>query len=239
VPGLSLIPWLRRPRVAHLINRVGLVSLLQRVFAEHRIDCVVDVGANVGQYVRFLRRHVGYRGKIISFEPGAEAYRELTKLAAADDRWEVRHLALGDREGEAQLNVMVGSDLSSLYAPSVADTREFHDINVVKNVETVPLRRLDREIAESEGRLFVKIDTQGHDLVVLDGASGLRDRIVACQIEIPCLNLYASTPGIVECLKYMGTVMEFDLCGLCPVSTVSHQRVVDFDGIFVNRALTK
>ena len=43
------------------------VLRLRQVFGVFSIDCVFDVGANMGQYALMLRKKVGYRGLIISF----------------------------------------------------------------------------------------------------------------------------------------------------------------------------
>src|SRR5690349_18103875 len=40
---------------------------LKRLLSHLEIDCVFDVGANVGQYATMLRKHAGYKGRIISF----------------------------------------------------------------------------------------------------------------------------------------------------------------------------
>ena len=46
-----------------------LTPHLRRLFTVLSIDCVLDVGANTGQFVDRLRHDLGYRGHIASFEP--------------------------------------------------------------------------------------------------------------------------------------------------------------------------
>src|SRR5271165_3965632 len=61
------------------------------------IDLVIDVGANVGQYAKGLRKDA-YAGWIVSFEPIAAAYKELAALADKDAQWKAMNMALGDDE---------------------------------------------------------------------------------------------------------------------------------------------
>jgi hypothetical protein len=54
-----------------------------------------------------------------------------------------------------------------------------------------------------EGDLFLKVDTQGYELEVLLGASGLLPRITAMQLELSLIPLYAGAPVMVEMLQYL------------------------------------
>ncbi len=86
------------------------------------ITTVLDVGANVGQFAELLRL-MGYRGKIISFEPLRAAYQELAAKAAADGNWEAHNFALGMQCGHATINVSNYSVLSSLLPLTAAGAR--------------------------------------------------------------------------------------------------------------------
>src|SRR5688572_3090900 len=77
------------------------------------IDCVLDVGGNVGQYQEFLRLHVGYGGHIVSFEPIEELYEQLRRETLKDPKWSAHRLALGPRHTALRLNVMRERTLSS------------------------------------------------------------------------------------------------------------------------------
>ena len=59
---------------------------IKTVLDYQAINCVLDVGANRGQFAERLRR-LGYRGSIISFEPVPEAYEGLTPRFRNDKRW--------------------------------------------------------------------------------------------------------------------------------------------------------
>src|SRR6516162_3730174 len=90
---------------AHLL---GLRRWLDRA----RIDLVIDVGANVGQFALALR-YIGYRGEILSFEPIPDAYAALARRMRGDERWHGRPIAIGDRVGEDTFNIMASPDYSS------------------------------------------------------------------------------------------------------------------------------
>src|SRR5262249_25681300 len=51
------------------------------IIAEHLIspgDCVLDMGANLGSYVRFLEKRVGPNGQVYAFEPIPQTFEFLT-----------------------------------------------------------------------------------------------------------------------------------------------------------------
>jgi FkbM family methyltransferase len=165
---------------------------LTAVLAHFRIACVLDVGANVGQYGARLRAW-GYRGRIVSFEPQAGAHAALARRAAADPAWQVApRMALGGHAGEIELEVSAESDMSSIL-PQSALLRQVSPSSAVARKETVPLRRLD-EVAGSylrpDERAFLKVDTQGYEAEVLAGAGHLLERLAGIQLELSLVPLY-------------------------------------------------
>ena len=74
-----------------------------RLLLHHDIDLVLDVGANIGQFGRELRR-AGYRGRIVSFEPLADAFAALQATASQDSNWQTVQLALGSTPGVSPMH---------------------------------------------------------------------------------------------------------------------------------------
>ncbi len=155
------------------------------------VDAVLDVGANVGQYARGLRR-AGYAGPILSFEPLPEVHAALVKAAHDDPAWRVAPpMALGAADGEVTIARSAESDMSSIL-PQSRLLREISPSSAVRETLRVPLRRLDSlaEIDSAWRRMFLKIDVQGYEPRVLEGAEGLWPRIVGVQLEMALVPLY-------------------------------------------------
>ena len=166
------------------------------------VDCVFDVGANRGQYGEFLRR-AGYRGLILSFEPGVAPYRELEAVAQRDGNWHTFNMALGQVDGTLPMNVMKIDVFSSFRTPSAEEDASLSDDNQVERVVEVPVARIDGlfdELATKYGfaRPFLKMDTQGYDLEVLGGAGAGIARFVGLSSEIAIRRLYKDSPSMLD-----------------------------------------
>jgi FkbM family methyltransferase len=66
---------------------------LRQILTKLEISVIFDVGAHVGQYAARLR-HLGYRGRIVSFEPREAAFAELHKRAMLEGQWQALRTAL-------------------------------------------------------------------------------------------------------------------------------------------------
>jgi hypothetical protein len=69
------------------------LETLSRFLSDFRVDCVFDVGANIGQYGGRLRQ-TGSRGLIVSFEPNPSAFAQLQGEAEGDANWIVNSLGI-------------------------------------------------------------------------------------------------------------------------------------------------
>ena len=97
--GFEVIPSWR-------MEQFELANHLQNLFTLLNIQCVLDVGANKGQYRDFLRAHVGYKGLIVSFEPVKSLAKHLESRSQSDDNWKIFPFALGSQDTELPINVM-------------------------------------------------------------------------------------------------------------------------------------
>jgi FkbM family methyltransferase len=209
---------------------------LSDMLRRYRVDCVIDVGANRGQYVKLLRR-VGYQGRVISFEPVPEMFALLCEAAAQDELWDVHQIALGREDGELEMNVVPGT-LSSLLPASAYGSARYEKLQAAATV-AVPVRRLDALLADvtpggaDPARILLKFDTQGFDLEAFAGASGVLDQVVALQSEVALLTIYEHMPRMPESLATYEAA-GFDVTGLYPVSREARTgRTLEFDCVMV------
>jgi FkbM family methyltransferase len=212
-------------------------ELLREIFADRQVDCVFDVGAFDGHFGRFLREAVGFGGWIFSFEPQPSSYEALAKCADSDTRWKVFHMALGDCSGELKMNVMKKPWFSSFLEPSARMPASMIARNAIEQTVRVPVERLsDRyvDLAREFGfeRPFLKMDTQGYDLRVLEGAKAHIDLFVGLQSEVSVIPIYDGMPPWQLAIdKY--TKAGFALSGMFAVSHDERQRAVEFDAVMV------
>ena len=167
-------------------------------------DLLVDAGAHRGEFGA-LCRALGYRGRIIAFDPAGESNSELQKRARDDGAWMVMPVALGDLSGEADFKVSEQAVLSSLLPASAIGLAEYGALSRTEQAR-VGVVRLDEaltELAPTAKRILLKSDTQGFDLRVLEGATGVVERIVAIHIELSIQPFYDGAPDYLEVLAWL------------------------------------
>ncbi len=200
------------------------------------ISLVLDVGANMGQYVGSLRQQ-GYRGKILSFEPLAEEFVKLEKNTSKDPDWDCKQMALGSYNGLCEMN-RAGNSYSSSILPMLDRHVSNAPDSAYVGKEMVSIARLDSLGQESIGekdRIYLKIDTQGYEWEVLKGAERMLHKVEAIELELSVVPLYERQVLYQQLIQYMN-IMGFDLIWMEKgFSDQTTGEVLQFDGIFLRR----
>lgn len=193
--GLHLSSW--SPARDEYARVLGVVR-------EKGITTIIDVGANNGQFAQGMLRQ-GFAGAIHSLEPQSKVYGRLQANARRHPSWTVaERCALGDQAGELVLNISRNTYSSSLLGNTELNLRAAPATTYVDQ-ETVRVRRLD-EWARSVGvggRLLLKIDTQGYELKVLQGASGIMSEIHGILVECSLVPLYDGQPLLARMVAFL------------------------------------
>jgi FkbM family methyltransferase len=210
---------------------------LERFLTVFRIDCVFDVGANIGQYATRLRE-IGFKGLIVSFEPNPDVAQVLRNAARGDEKWIVEELALDEVSRPLTFNVMKSSQFSSLHEPDHTGVSTFVELNAVERRIDVTTQTLDTVFPTLQAkyefsRPFLKMDTQGHDVAVAKGAGAYLSRFAGLQSELALTNLYKDQPGFAEVLEFYKTA-GFRLSALVPNNAGHFPDLNEVDCIMYN-----
>ncbi len=136
-------------------------------------DVVVDIGANIGFYTKFLSDRVGARGAVVSLEPVPSTYRRLAFIVRKLKLKNVSlfNCALSDRDGTARMEIPL--------RPSGEEN--FFEARIIPEgaspshrTVSVELKRLDSFVSRFPRPVtFIKCDVEGHELECLHGAAGI------------------------------------------------------------------
>jgi FkbM family methyltransferase len=158
------------------------------------VNCniVFDIGANVGQFSLGLR-DFGYKGRIVSFEPLSDEHQRLSIVSSSDALWKVHpRVAIGDSECEKVINVSKNSVSSSLL-PMSSDHINAEPNSLYVRQEYVivsPLDLISPIYLMDNDRLFIKIDAQGYEDKIIDGAASTLASAYGVLCELSLLPMY-------------------------------------------------
>ena len=165
------------------------------VIQKENFDLVLDIGANEGQFGRELRES-GFTKNIISIEPVKHAYNILTKSIDGDSLWDCYNIALGNENGTAILNIHEDTRLSSFLEHNDLPSREMQ-------VQVKKLSSFLEEIGCDAKKIFIKIDTQGYEMPILEGVGEFWHRIHGALVELSIAPLYKKQIPLEEMIAYL------------------------------------
>ena len=151
---------------------------------------VIDVGANRGQFALFAL-HRFPDAAVHCFEPVPPALRLLRRTVGGNERVVVWDLAVGASEDRVEINVSERDDCSSLLVPGKRLTDLQPASRTVSTVSAV-VTRLDNVFLPGafRGPTLLKIDVQGYEEQVLEGADGLMPVLDEILVEGSFVEMY-------------------------------------------------
>ncbi len=230
--------------IRRMLRRLGLdlhraQPQVQDFLAFYGIDCVVDVGANVGQFAASLREY-GYRHHILSIEPAGSVFQQLQRNAARDAEWQCLQCGLAAQDGELTLRVSEESTFSSMREP-LKRALDFDVRARTVHEEIVPVTTLDSIVethCQKFNKLFLKLDVQGFESEVLAGATQSLRRFQGIQVELSIQKLYSEQSTMHEMIQRLdeqGFVLA--LCSPVNFQEDGAPRLLELDGVFLNTKL--
>lgn len=228
--GVEITRYLPSTSEASQLNKLLLIA---------KIDIVFDIGANRGQFAKIIRR-AGYKGKIISFEPISAARNKLIDFVKNDSNWVIHdRCAIGDFDGDIVINISRNS-VSSSILPMKDLHSDAAENSIYISREQTPIFKLD-SLAErylnSDSNLFLKIDTQGYEWQVFDGAYQTLKRTRGIICELSLVDLYEGQRlwrEIIDRLEAQGFMLWAIQKGFTDPRT---GQTLQIDGIFLRKSI--
>jgi FkbM family methyltransferase len=204
---------------------------------DHKISLVLDVGANEGQYAQSIRL-TGYKNSIISFEPIKEVFQLLNNKINKDLKWKALNIAIGDFDGETEINISDFSQVSSILSATGLAATDYWKANRKQQVQVRQLDSLIDELNIEDHRIFLKVDTQGFEDKVLKGCQKLLTKnVFLIEIELSVRQFYFGEKLFPEMLVYIQN-MGFELVSMSPVHVdFIRGYVLQYDCIFIRKSI--
>lgn len=209
--------------------------IILNILKLNNIFTLLDVGANEGQYTMELFR-AGFRGRVISFEPLKDAFAILKVNSSKREKWELYNYALGEAGGEASIHVSGHSPSSSFLPMTRAHLEAAPGSGYIKE-ELIEIKTLDSVFGSLalEGGIFMKIDTQGYEKKVLEGAVGSLPMIKGIQLELSATRLYEGEENYYSICSFLEE-RNFRLVMIIPgFSDRESGEMLQFDAIFLRK----
>jgi FkbM family methyltransferase len=210
-------------------------TTLRGMLLHEKINLILDVGANVGQFVEEIRE-LGYRERIISYEPQLSAHALLLASAAKDPNWTIAdRTALGAAQGTLTMHNSRNSVSSSLL-PMLDSHSDAEPEAGYIDTEEVPVNRLDDIcVLLPADRVLLKIDVQGFERPVLEGAQRILGRCHAVIVEMSLIPLYEGQTLAWELWDLLGKA-GFEAWSFEPgFRSPQSGRMLQMDGLFIRR----
>lgn len=200
------------------------------------IKCVIDIGANEGQFAEELFG-CGFQGLIYSVEPQIEAHKILQKKAERVSAWSCGpRVAIGADDRRGIIHKSENSVSSSLL-PMLDKHKEAAPGSAYAGEEEIEIMTLDNLLQSwslIEAPLALKIDTQGYEWEVLQGARQALSMVKVVICELSTQPLYDGQKLWREIVEYL-FASGFELRALIPNFTdLETGETLQFDGIFVS-----
>ena len=203
-----------------------------------KIDTLLDVGANAGQYSATMRE-LGYNKKIVSFEPLKSAFKGLEKSSSRDTNWFIHNYALGNEDCKSVINIANNSYSSSLLnmLPTHLESAPTSQYVGQQDIEEKKLDSIFDTVAQAGDNIMLKIDTQGYEKNVLDGAENSLQHIKIIQLEMSIVPLYENELLFFDMIRFIES-KGFVLYSLeTGFSNPVTGQLLQVDGIFVRKGI--
>ncbi len=204
--GKRLVPERLKRKIKAALGvpdmEASLLNMKRNGFSPAKI---IDVGAYIGDWTRMCQRLFPY-ARVLMIEPQDRFREVLRKMAGADAHLQFSPVLVGQAV-QAAVPFYVADTASSIFRESEKSACA---------TASVPMTTIDEVTAGTEFRTaeFMKLDVQGAELLVLEGASQTLQSIEAVLMEVNLLEIYSGVPLFDQTVAFMAGrgFRVYDLC---------------------------
>jgi FkbM family methyltransferase len=195
------------------------------------LKCLVDVGANVGQF-SLLFRMINPSAQIHAFEPLSHAAKKFEVILGNQNNVTLYRHALGRISETVKINVTARADSSSILYPA-AQSDFFSGTHCVSQ-EKILVRPLQEvlSIQDVTKPSLLKIDVQGYELEVLRGSEGILMAFDWIYCEASFIELYSGQPLAHEVISWLAERGFYLTSVNCSEPAVDKGRTIQADFLF-------
>ncbi len=184
----------------HILKSISIIKKLQ--LADFTI---VDIGGAQGNTVKMFAKAFP-NNRILVFEPIIDNQKYLNPIKNEFGNITVIYKALGDYLGQSNMWVTSRVSSSSLLDPVATneiDSKFMSDALADKKQITVDVSTLNFELGNRYGNIVLKIDVQGFELKVLQGASEILNEVAFIIVEVSNQEVYLNSPKYYDIDNYL------------------------------------
>ena len=151
-------------------------------------DLLIDVGANQGD---FSKNYLDNFNKLFLFEPNKNLMDSLNLRFKSEKKVKIFNIGIDKFKSSKKFYITndTGQTLSSMRTQTELMGQTLKNSKITKDVN-VNFDRLDNIIPSKVENIFLKTDTQGNELNVLESLGNFIDKTIFIKCEMPVLNLY-------------------------------------------------
>lgn len=201
-----------------------------------KTDYLVDVGAHRGNFAREMFSQLNlYEG--ILFEPNPILFRQsIQELIDSNTKIGACEIGIGAKKGKSKLHIAANDGLSSSLLQMLDLHKDLAPESEYIIDHAVNIDSLDNVVSPDWSNILLKIDVQGFELKVLEGASETLKRTNVIVIETSFDDLYEGAPTPSELINYLYT-KNFIIFQVIPVFVMPTGRWLQADLIMVKKAV--
>ena len=212
--------------IYNMLYRIKSMNIIPRT--------IIDIGANRGMFSK-TSNYLFNNAEIIAYEPLQDCFKELQKMSRIIPSFECYNYAIGNKFEKGQIFKSEYDYSSSLLKMAKLHKKAF-PVSDNMEIENIQITTLDKELLGRKLKkpILVKIDVQGYENFVIDGAREILRETDILICELSFYKLYENQ-SLFEDIYNQLKALNFRFFGsLNEILHPANSAILQIDGLFIN-----